>query len=256
MNKMELSSILKILLTLSIISANAGVIVGLHKLIHKSGKNFHLYPVMLSLVLLVPFFFIRAYLKSYFPFTDKVESFTTLYFILLIISLIYRREFSAGESVSIIFLGMLSGAAVFLFSHSIRYPSPYLKTIWFPLHVPLSFGAYALWIAAGVRGARIMVTGAGDTMLITSMARIGFILFSLSMIFGGIWGYFAWGAYFLWDPKLIWSVILWIFYGNMLHIDTLASFRHVKHPLYVLGIIMILITFIGTGFFSQSIHRF
>ena len=60
----------------------------------------------------------------------------------------------------------------------------------------------------------------------------------------------------MWDPKLHWAVILWLFYGNLLHIDRLPKLRGWKVPLYASGIVMILVAFIGTSFFSQSIHKF
>ena len=36
------------------------------------------------------------------------------------------------------------------------------------------------------------------------------------MVAGGLWGVGAWGAYFLWDPKVIGSVILGIHYLQIL----------------------------------------
>ena len=258
-----------------------------------------------ALVFSTGFFLIRAYLKSYFPFTDKIESFASLFWLMIFCALLLRRELSSREFAASLLIGFFSGAALLLFADRVRYPSPYLRTVWFPLHVPLSFAAYALWIIAAVRSFRLIFasngtdstgvasagvasadtagvdsTGADSTgvasasvasadtagvdsagapgreNLATRLNRNAFILFTLSMIFGGIWGYLAWGAYFMWDPKLLWSVILWVFYSNLLHIDHLPSFRRWREPLYLFGVIIIFITFIGTGFFSRSIHRF
>lgn len=253
---MDIKNFLKLLLVLSILLTGIASIYGIVSLHKGKPGKFHITIIVLSLLILALFFIIRGNLKTYFPFTDKVESFTTLYFMFLLTVLIYQKNLSLKESIALMILGILTGFSVFLFTDTIRYPSPYLRTLWFPLHVPLSFASYALWVTAGVRSISILKTGSGDSLFVTYLNRMGFIFFSLSMIFGGIWGYFAWGAYFMWDPKLIWSVILWIFYGNMLHIDGLPSFKKFKHPLYVMGIIFILITFIGTGFFSRSIHRF
>lgn len=210
------------------------------------------------------FYALRAYLKEYFPFTDKIESFVILSVLLVVCALIYRRKFSNGEFVALQVLALAAASVVFIFEDIIRYPPMFLHTIWYPLHVPVSFAAYAFWLVAGVSAVFAIPAWYRDensawqerSALMTEANRIGFIFFTLAMLFGGIWGYFAWGAYFMWDPKLHWSVILWLFYGNLMHIDRLAKLRGWKVPLYVAGIAMILIAFIGTSFFSQSIHRF
>lgn len=204
------------------------------------------------------FFGLRAYLKNFFPFTDKVESFTTLSVLIAACAFYYRNRVSNKELILFLTFALASICTVFLFTDVIRYPSAYLLTIWYPLHVPLSFGAYAFWILAGITVIFTKQTLPEEelTLSATHLNRIGFLLFTLSMFFGGIWGYLAWGAYFLWDPKLLWSVILWLYYCNLLHIDSLPRFKKIKAPLYLLGIVLILITFIGTGFFSRSIHKF
>ncbi len=208
------------------------------------------------------FFGLRAYLKQFFPFTDKVESFVTLSVLIALCGLCYRKRVSNKEFTALLFLALASAVTIFVFDDSIRYPTAYLRTFWYPLHVPLSFAAYAFWFLAGIHSLfeyREIKNGetAGSThSLVTDLNRNGFIVFSLAMIFGGIWGYLAWGSYFMWDSKLLWSVILWMFYGNLLHIDSLPRLTKWKTPLYLLGIVIILVTFIGTGFFSRSIHKF
>jgi ABC-type transport system involved in cytochrome c biogenesis permease subunit len=218
----------------------------------------------LSLFLLscTVFFGTRAYLKGFFPFTDKVESFVTLSVLIVACGMVYRNKIANREFTALLLLAFASAATVFVFNDQIRYPTPYLLTLWYPLHVPLSFAAYAFWFIAGVnalfsfRAWRARDPSLPERPLMTDLNRIGFLCFTVAMLFGGIWAYLAWGDYFMWDPKLVWSAILWLYYGNLLHIDALPAFRRWKIPLYILGVGMILITFIGTGFFTRSIHKF
>ena len=49
-------------------------------------------------------------------------------------------------------------------------------------------------------------------------ALVGYSFFSASMVSGGIWGYYAWGTYWLWTPKELWTSILWLFYSLYLHL--------------------------------------
>ena len=209
------------------------------------------------------FYATRAYMKEFFPFTDKIESFVVLSVLLVVCALIYRNRISNKEFITLQVLSLAAASVVFIFVDAIRYPPMFLHTIWYPLHIPVSFAAYAFWFVAGVSAVHAIPAWYRNdpalqerSLFMTDTNRIGFIFFTLAMLFGGIWGYLAWGAYFMWDPKLHWSVILWLFYGNLLHIDRLPKLRGWKVPLYASGIIMILVAFIGTSFFSQSIHKF
>ena len=209
------------------------------------------------------FYAIRAYLKEFFPFTDKIESFVILSVLLVACALIYRKRISNKEFITLQVLALAAASVIFIFVDVIRYPPMFLHTIWYPLHIPVSFAAYAFWLVAGVSAIYAIPAWYRNdpglqerSVFMTDLNRIGFVCFTLAMLFGGVWGYFAWGAYFMWDPKMHWAVILWLFYGNLMHIDRLPKLQRWKVPLYVAGIAMILVAFIGTSFFSQSIHRF
>lgn len=221
------------------------------------------FTLLLYLFSCLVFYAARAYLKEFFPFTDKIESFMALSVLLVVCALIYRKKISNKEFVTLQALSLAAASVIFIFVDVIRFPPMFLHTVWYPLHIPVSFAAYAFWFVAGVNAFYAIPAWYRNdpallerSLFMTDLNRIGYIFFTLAMLFGGIWGYFAWGAYFMWDPKLHWSVILWLFYGNLLHIDRLPRFRRWKVPLYIVGIVMILVTFIGTSFFSQSIHRF
>ena len=215
-----------------------------------------------AVCLCLPFFGIRAWLKQFFPFTDKTESFVTLALMISVCAGWYYRKLTRQEFSILILMSALWSTTALVFKTEIRFPTPYLRTIWYPLHVPLSFASYALWFIAGIgslprrRPTPARLSDLDAAAFRSTLCRNGFIFFTLSMIFGGIWGYLAWGAYFLWDPKVVWSVIVWFFYGNLLHLDKLPRFKKWKDPLFILGILIILITFVGTGFFTRSIHRF
>ena len=59
------------------------------------------------------------------------------------------------------------------------------------------------------------------------MVRLGFPLLTAGLVLGAWWGKTAWGDYWNWDPKELWSLATWLTYLGYLH------FRHVhgqKHP--------------------------
>jgi ABC-type transport system involved in cytochrome c biogenesis permease subunit len=147
------------------------------------------------------------------------------------------------------------------FPMDLRYPVPVLITVWYALHVPLSFTAYALWGAAAAAGLT-WFTGRDPAMLarVDRFALLGMGLWSLSMVFGGIWGVLAWGAYFLWDPKIVWSVILWFHYATFVHLRLTPSLQRrpfVRPALALVGLVFVFVAYVGTSFFfGDSSHAF
>jgi ABC-type transport system involved in cytochrome c biogenesis permease subunit len=135
---------------------------------------------------------------------------------------------------------------------------PVLRTYWFELHVMLSFFSYALFAIAAMMGVIYLRTGeAVVEKLQYKAAFVGYFLFSLSMLFGGVWAYLAWGTYWLWTPKELWTSILWLFYTLYLH----ARLRQwwTGRPSAVLGIAgfaVVLFTYLGVGLLMKSSHAF
>ncbi|WP_242396215.1 cytochrome c biogenesis protein CcsA, partial [Anaeromyxobacter oryzisoli] len=143
----------------------------------------------------------------------------------------------------------------------LRWPPPLMRTIWYPLHVPLSFLAYASWAAAAAAAVAWARDRSAEWVgLVDRLALWGFGLWSLSMITGGVWGVVAWGAWFMWDPKIIWSVILWFHYATFLHLRLTPSLHGrswLRPALAVVGFAFVLVAYVGTSFFfGRSTHAF
>jgi cytochrome c-type biogenesis protein CcsB len=152
---------------------------------------------------------------------------------------------------------------------------PVLKTFWFECHVVLAFMSYALFGLAAVLGVLSLQEAEQDVpytleeeqgqrrntvgfdVLAYKAVLIGYCLFTLSMIFGGIWAHLAWGTYWLWTPKELWTSILWGFYSFYLH-ARLRTWWTAK-PMAVLGIVgfaITLFTYLGVSLLMKSSHSF
>jgi len=135
---------------------------------------------------------------------------------------------------------------------------PVLKTIWFELHVILSFVSYALFGIGAVYGV-LWLRGEGpeaETNQYRSLL-LGYVLFSIAMIFGGIWAYLAWGTYWLWTPKELWTTIVWFFYSLYLHARLVRGWTGPKVVwMGVVGFIVVLFTYVGVGLLMKSSHEF
>ena len=74
----------------------------------------------------------------------------------------------------------------------------------------------------------------------------GFPLFTLGgLVFGMIWAYRAWGSYWSWDPKEVWSLITWLVFALYLHTRIVMGWKGRRSALIAV-----------LGFLAGSIHLF
>ena len=50
------------------------------------------------------------------------------------------------------------------------------------------------------------------------MVSLGFPLLTLGLVLGAVWGKLAWGDYWNWDPKELWSLTSWLVYVAYFHV--------------------------------------
>ncbi len=133
-----------------------------------------------------------------------------------------------------------------------------LDTLWFELHVVLAFFAYALFVVGGIVCGAFLLRG-GRTLLDIQFkaALVGWTFFSASMIAGGIWGYYAWGTYWLWTAKELWTSILWLFYALLLHMRYKGpACERLTAWLGIAGVAVMLFTYLGVSMLMKSSHSF
>jgi ABC-type transport system involved in cytochrome c biogenesis permease subunit len=135
---------------------------------------------------------------------------------------------------------------------------PILKTLWFELHVALAFFAYALFGIGALLGALFLNSREKTYLDLQYRAcLVGYSFFSASMVAGGIWGYYAWGTYWLWTPKELWTSILWLFYSLYLHLRLKGG--RWDGPVAWGGIVgfgVTLFTYLGVSILMKSSHSF
>lgn len=203
----------------------------------------------------------RANAIGYFPLTNKFESFYAFSFAVFAVALLVQRSPSRVHRSFVWLVGAAFYAWTLKFDRNAFFPPPLMMTLWYPLHVPASFFAYAMWVSSAGAAAAVLA-GERDGALLKALdlhAFLGWCVFSISMIFGGAWGYVAWGAYFLWDPKVVWSVVLWMLYSGFVHLRHWPpGHRPVpKSILALAGFAVMLIAYVGTSFFfHHGSHSF
>src|SRR5690625_7319776 len=65
---------------------------------------------------------------------------------------------------------------------------------------------------------------------------VGFAFFIIVTVLGALWAADAWGAYWQWDPKETWALIVWLNYAAWLHLrfmkglrGTISAYRSEEH---------------------------
>jgi ABC-type transport system involved in cytochrome c biogenesis permease subunit len=187
----------------------------------------------------------------------------TLGFLAFAIGIVYviagwyrKRDLFSYVCIPLILL-LLSGSFVSPSSMPGPLP-PVLNTIWFELHVILSFLSYALFAVGAAFG--VLSLSRQEPLAERNQYRsllLGYVLFSIAMIFGGIWAYYAWGTYWLWTPKELWTTIVWFFYSLYLHARLVRRWTGPKVVwMGIIGFVIVLFTYAGVGLLMKSSHEF
>jgi len=135
---------------------------------------------------------------------------------------------------------------------------PVLRTYWFELHVVLSFFSYGLFGIGAILGLLYMVSPDGDTEALQYKAvLVGYLIFSLSMVFGGVWAFLAWGTYWVWTPKEVWTTLLWLTFTLYLHLRFRPWWLGKRIVMTgIAGYLVVLFTYLGVGLLMKSSHSF
>jgi ABC-type transport system involved in cytochrome c biogenesis permease subunit len=213
-----------------------------------------------GLVLQIVYLFMRGMELDRLPLVGPHDtlfflSASIMLFILPVVSMMKEKKglLNAAAGMTIFFIAL----SLFYKPHNIPLP-PVLKTFWFETHVAFSFFSYALFAIGALAGA--LTVNKRDIELDTIQYKsvlVGYCFFSSSMIFGGIWAYLAWGTYWLWTPKELWTVILWLFYSLYLHTRLRQWWQgRPQSVMAIAGFAIVIFLYLGVSLFMKSSHSF
>jgi len=86
-------------------------------------------------------------------------------------------------------------------------------------HVPMAWVSFVAFAVAGVWSIRFL---AGARSLAHDRAahvavQLGLLFCVLATVTGALWARVMWGAYWNWDPKEVWTFVIWAVYAAYLH---------------------------------------
>jgi len=125
----------------------------------------------------------------------------------------------------------------------------------------LYFGVGAVIVGAILLGRRRIAEALPslevlDDIMYRAIA-IGFAFFTVATILGALWAADAWGAYWQWDPKETWALIVWLNYAAWLHMRLIKGLRGAMAAYWALiGLLITGFAFLGVNMFLSGLHSY
>ena len=143
---------------------------------------------------------------------------------------------------------------------------PALNSYWLALHVGAAIIASGLFFLAAVTGVLYLVRRPGamrlpDRETLERIAHraivLAFPVWTFAVIAGALWADRAWGRYWGWDPKEVWSFITWLAYAAYLHAYATAGWRGTRSVIIQLVACgCLLFNLVGVNLFFGSLHSY
>lgn len=93
------------------------------------------------------------------------------------------------------------------------------------------------------------------------VSALGFPLLTLGLVLGAVWGKIAWGDYWNWDPKELWSLVSWLVYLGYFHFRYMYGqrFPRVNSAIVLVGLLVIVLTLLWVNLanlFKGGMHSY
>lgn len=173
-------------------------------------------------------------------------------------------------------VALLLGLATVNFYVPITPLPPPLQSIWLVVHVfvaTLATGFFAIGggisivqllrtrrEAGGLPRVRFLDSIPASDKLETIANRliiVGFAFWTFTLIAGAIWAERAWGRYWGWDTKEVWTFIIWVVFAGYIHARATRGWRGTPSAwLAIIGFAAVLFNFTVVNIFFSGLHSY
>lgn len=216
------------------------------------------------------------------PWGNMYEFCTTGGFLVaavFLIALLCRDLRFLGTFVIGLVLVMVAAASV-AFWVPVGHLVPALQSYWLVIHVSiavLSAALFTLTFAMSVlqliqsRREIALASGRRDSLpfmrlspsalslenLSYRLNAVAFVGWTLTLIFGAIWAEKAWGRYWGWDTKEVWTFVIWVVYAGYLHARATRGWTGARAAwLSIVGWACVVFNFTVVNIFFQGLHSY
>ena len=219
---------------------------------------------------------LRTVESGHAPFTNMYESLSFLAWSSILAYLIIEWKYQvrrAGAYLLLVVIALMALASSPLMPKEAAPLVPALQSYWLWLHVSvtllgeaffaIAFITSIMYLRAEAREKRGQAAEAGlsaeklDSISYRAVA-VGFPLFTLGgLVFGMVWAYKAWGSYWSWDPKEVWSLITWFVFALYLHTRIVMGWKGWRSAaIVILGFLAALFTYFGVNYLLSGLHSY
>ena len=219
---------------------------------------------------------LRTIESGHAPFTNMYESLSFLAWSSVFAYLLIERKYhirSAGAYLLLIVIALMALASSPLMPKDATPLVPALQSYWLWLHVSVTligeaffavaFVTSIMYLRAEAREKKSKEIGsslsAAKLDLISYRAiAVGFPLFTLGgLVFGMVWAHKAWGSYWSWDPKEVWTLITWFIFALYLHTRIVMGWKGRRSAaIAILGFLAALFTYFGVNYHLSGLHSY
>jgi cytochrome c-type biogenesis protein CcsB len=194
-----------------------------------------------------------------------------------------------GSFITGLVVLLLGGAALAFYVEITPLMDP-LKSVWLVIHVfvaslatalfALAFGLSVLQLMQARRerkttaltdagtavvsakgtGPRFLKTLPGSDALESIAYRfaiLGFIFWTFTLIAGSIWANDAWGRYWGFDTKEVWTFVIWVLYAGYIHARATRGWRGSRSAwLSIIGFTAVMFNFTIVNMFFKGLHAY
>ncbi|WP_062383609.1 c-type cytochrome biogenesis protein CcsB [Demequina iriomotensis] len=202
------------------------------------------------------------------------------FFAVLVFLIVQRRRDIAFLGAGVTgFATVALGLALTVLYKDVDTLPPALQSYWLVIHVSIativtgifavSFIATALqlmrdsrdrgtrWTGDRVRWLDAVPSAPALEALSFRLNAVGFVLWTFTVMAGAIWAEHAWGRYWGWDPKEVWSFVIWVLYAAYLHARTTQGWAGRRSAwLAIAGFAALIANFTVVNLFFQGLHTY
>ncbi|OMH26983.1 c-type cytochrome biogenesis protein CcsB [Tersicoccus phoenicis] len=86
---------------------------------------------------------------------------------------------------------------------------------------------------------------------------VGFVFWTFTLMAGAIWAESAWGRYWGWDPKEVWTFIIWVVYAGYLHARATRGWTGTRAAwLSIVGYLCVIVNFTVVNTVINGLHSY
>lgn len=224
----------------------------------------------------------RAFGAGRVPWGNMYEFLTTGAFVAVAVFLLVliRRDLRfLGTFVIGLAIIMLVAASI-AFWTPVGHLVPALQSYWLLIHVSiavmssalftLTFAMSALQLVQSHRQKTIAAGGAdklGFMRLVPNalslenlsyrINAIAFVGWTFTLMFGAIWAEKAWGRFWGWDTKEVWTFVIWVVYAGYLHARATRGWTGTRAAwLSIVGYLCVVFNFTIVNQFFNGLHSY